>query len=272
MKTRIVSAVIFLVIFCVLYHYFEVKALLGLSALLLLGGTDEYFSLIKERVQINLKFKILFLVNAVGLFISIFDSQQLFICWFILSWIAFASYFVFQTTEKNLDETFFAQSFICLAFVYCVLIPSLMGKLIMGPYGKELFFMTLILVFSGDTAAYFFGKFFGKSKLHPSISPNKTKVGSLFGLIFSGIAAGVCSLLLFNGSYFWYFIGIGFLGGALGQAGDLFESHLKRFSGKKDSGIIMPGHGGFLDRFDGVYFVIPLMFSLQTYFLTELVF
>lgn len=106
----------------------------------------------------------------------------------------------------------------------------------------------------GDTGAYFGGRVFGRHKLCPSVSPNKTVEGSIFGLI-SSLLGGLIA-------HFWLLPSLGLLesvvlaciAGAIGQLGDLSESLIKRSCGVKDSGKIIPGHGGLLDRIDSLLF------------------
>lgn len=117
------------------------------------------------------------------------------------------------------------------------------------------------VVFAGDTGAYFAGRFLGRHKLYEKISPKKTIEGSLGGLVASVGAAFVVRALLLADLDVGLTVLLGLLGGALGQVGDLVESTLKRSCGVKDSGKILPGHGGMLDRVDGLVFAMPL-FSL----------
>jgi phosphatidate cytidylyltransferase len=115
-------------------------------------------------------------------------------------------------------------------------------------------FVVLALMFSwlSDTSAYFAGRFLGKHKLYEAVSPKKTIEGAIGGLLFGvlGALAGhffyLRSLPVSDG------IGLAVIAGALGQAGDLGESLLKRSVGVKDSGGIVPGHGGILDRVDAL--------------------
>lgn len=123
--------------------------------------------------------------------------------------------------------------------------------------------LLIAVVWGGDTGAYFGGKYLGKRKLAPRMSPNKTLEGALCGLVAS-VGLG----LLIN---FIYLGELGplptialasALGGAFGQMGDLVESTFKRFAHVKDSGKIFPGHGGFLDRVDGVLFAAPMIWFI----------
>ena len=113
-----------------------------------------------------------------------------------------------------------------------------------------------------DTAAYSGGRKLGKHKLAPVVSPKKTVEGAIFGFIF-GIATFVLlgHFLLPNipVKYFWI---CGLIVSIFGQLGDLVESRFKRDSGVKDTSTILPGHGGFLDRFDSLIFVSPFLYGL----------
>lgn len=119
----------------------------------------------------------------------------------------------------------------------------------------------------GDTFAYFFGTHFGKAKLLEAVSPKKTVLGGVAGLVGSMLTAGVFGFLWlqdvpgYEVSWIWA-VGLGLVLGAVGQVGDLAESVLKRESGVKDSGAILPGHGGVLDRLDGLYFTVPVAFLM----------
>jgi phosphatidate cytidylyltransferase len=121
--------------------------------------------------------------------------------------------------------------------------------------GAGLVVMTLMVAWFSDTAGYFVGKSLGGPKLYPSVSPNKTWSGAIGGLIGSSLGAAL--------AHFWYLgehlpLGRGILAailaGAFGQAGDLCESLMKRSAGIKDSGGMLPGHGGILDRLDAMMF------------------
>lgn len=116
--------------------------------------------------------------------------------------------------------------------------------------------LTMVLAWGSDTSAYFVGRKFGKTKLAPRISPKKTIEGSAGGLAASVVGAVVMSFFL-PGLGPIDAIALGILAGAAGQAGDLLMSVLKRSSGVKDSGGILPGHGGILDRVDALAFTGP---------------
>ncbi|ASN05701.1 phosphatidate cytidylyltransferase [Virgibacillus necropolis] len=120
-------------------------------------------------------------------------------------------------------------------------------------------FYVLLVIWATDTGAYFFGRAFGKRKLWPMISPNKTIEGAVGGILLS-VIVGVL-FQLFTSFHFSMIIVIGvtILVSIFGQIGDLVESAFKRYYGVKDSGDILPGHGGILDRLDSLLFVLPVL-------------
>lgn len=126
--------------------------------------------------------------------------------------------------------------------------------------GAGLVVMTLAIAWLSDTFAYFFGKGLGGPKLYPAVSPNKTWSGGVGGVVGSMTAAVVTSLVLVPALPPVPAVVVAAVAGAYGQAGDFCESALKRSAGIKDSGGILPGHGGILDRIDALLFVAPAVY------------
>lgn len=137
-------------------------------------------------------------------------------------------------------------------------------------YNEKILITIFILIWTNDTFAYLVGKNFGKRKLFPSVSPKKTVEGFIGGLLFTII----CSFLLSQNYietkniYIWVIIAV--IVSIFSTLGDLIESKLKRVAGIKDTGTIMPGHGGILDRLDSIIFVIPFinLFYLILYYVS----
>ncbi len=129
----------------------------------------------------------------------------------------------------------------------------------LGSHSRYIFLL-LAIVWCGDTGAYFGGRSFGKHKLAPTLSPKKTWEGSISGLIASVIGGLVVNALFANslGSLV-FMVSCALVTGSFAQAGDLVESSFKRFAGVKDSGTIFPGHGGLLDRVDGLLLGAPVL-------------
>lgn len=131
-------------------------------------------------------------------------------------------------------------------------------------YGMSLVFFFLFLIWTTDSGAYFVGRQFGKHKLWPSISPNKTVEGALGGIVAAIVVGSILYAFMSNAfsSYMEALFAI-FLISVFGQLGDLVQSALKRHYGVKDSGKILPGHGGLLDRFDSLLFVMVILHLFQ---------
>ena len=123
----------------------------------------------------------------------------------------------------------------------------------------ELVFWAFVVTWSTDIFAYFAGRAIGGPKLAPRISPNKTWAGLAGGVIGAGVAGALVASMLDLGAPYTF---VGGVMGVIAQAGDLFESWVKRRAGVKDSGSIIPGHGGVLDRLDGLLAVVIATFAL----------
>lgn len=125
--------------------------------------------------------------------------------------------------------------------------------------GLGLLMFALGIVWLTDSGAYIFGRAFGKHKLWPAISPNKTWEGSIGGVLIAMVFAAIYTYFVPLGHGIPMMLTIAFVLSIWGQLGDLAESALKRYYGVKDSGKILPGHGGILDRFDSLLFVLPML-------------
>jgi phosphatidate cytidylyltransferase len=147
-------------------------------------------------------------------------------------------------------------------------VPLLMAHFILirqAQWGILWIFFILVIAFAGDTSAYYVGRLLGKHKLFPEVSPGKTVEGTI-GLV----AGSVVAALLFRQFFFpmipvAHVAIIGLVGSVVGQLGDLSESALKRVAGVKDSGALLPGHGGILDRVDSLMFIAPFIYYYQEF-------
>ena len=162
---------------------------------------------------------------------------------------------------QNLSTIFF--SFFYIGIPYALLVAIAWWT---GEYQPLLVIGLLLMVWLNDTGAYFSGKFLGKHKLAPKISPKKTWEGLVGGVIAAIITSQILAIYIpdYTPSQ-WFVMG---LISSLGILGDLVESMFKRGADIKDSGNIMPGHGGILDRFDAFAFVVPIVFIYFYFFVT----
>lgn len=127
--------------------------------------------------------------------------------------------------------------------------------------GAGLALLTLLCAWFSDTGGYFFGKYIGGPKLYPAVSPNKTWAGAVGGAIGSMLAAVFASTVFLKTLPLGAGVAVALVAGVMGQLGDLAESVLKRSAGVKDSGAILPGHGGILDRVDALLFCALVIYG-----------
>jgi len=127
--------------------------------------------------------------------------------------------------------------------------------------GRFVLLMAAAVTWLNDTLAFAGGKLFGRHKLYPAVSPNKTWEGSVAGMLGSILGAFLVKWLFWQAVSDTALIAFALVGGVLGQLGDLAESVFKRAYGVKDSGSILPGHGGMLDRIDAFLFVAPFAWA-----------
>ena len=159
---------------------------------------------------------------------------------------------------------------ICLCvmagFVVPFLLSSLIRILVMSRIGRYMVLIPFVVAFTSDSGAYFAGRFFGRHKLAPVISQHKTIEGAVGGVICAVVGMIIyCVVLQFVFDFqvkYGYAVIYGLLGSLVGILGDLCFSVIKRQTGIKDYGNLIPGHGGVLDRFDSMMMVGPLMESL----------
>ena len=162
---------------------------------------------------------------------------------------------------KNIDEALPSSAVAVLATLY---VGMLGGSLIRlrndFETGPQLVAFLLFVVWLGDAGAYYVGKSLGKHKLSPRISPKKTVEGLAGGIVASAVAATVIHFVFLPELPLLHAMVIGPILAVAGVIGDLAESMWKRSAAVKDSGTLIPGHGGFLDRFDSILFTAPILY------------
>jgi phosphatidate cytidylyltransferase len=166
-------------------------------------------------------------------------------------------YLVVDSSKRGMDASTLARiTAVTSAWVF---VPLFLGHAVtVRSFGPQALIFLMILVMAGDAAAYFVGSAIGKHKLSPKISPNKSIEGSVGGLVVTALCGVVFSSLLgLPHSPVGAFV-IAALVNVVAQVGDLAESALKRAAGVKDSGNLIPGHGGMLDRVDSFIPTLPL--------------
>ena len=162
-----------------------------------------------------------------------------------------------QTTLSSYSKYIYLIGYIILPFLLITKIPF--GKV---GYNPKIIISIFILIWTNDTFAYIVGKSIGKRKLFEKVSPKKTIEGFVGGVVFAVLASYIISKyyieIVESNTFIWIITAL--IVSIFGTIGDLIESKFKRIAGVKDSGRIMPGHGGILDRLDSVIFATPIIF------------
>ncbi len=266
MLTRTITGAFF-ILFIVAGIYFNPTIALLLFTFITLLATDEFYGLTKKSK--NLKpFRFLGTLTAVSLMLIlglIIQNDIDFKIVFIPILLMFLT-FIFEIYKKN-DTPFINIGYTLLGIFYIVIPFAMLFHLgyysqtsFSENYNYQIILGFFILLWTNDTGAYLSGRFFGKHKLFERISPKKTWEGSIGGGILTLILAYVLSIFFTNLTLTnWLVIGV--LIAVFGDLGDLVESMLKRSLGVKDSGKLLPGHGGILDRFDGLLLSVPFVYS-----------
>lgn len=260
MLTRIVSSIVCLPIFILFVIFGGLPLKLGILVISLIGMYEFYHAFSLEKKIIS--YIGYFIAVIYGLFIeSIIDHQYYFSALISLFIIILLIYSVLNHKKAKPVEgiiVFFGFFYVCFMMSHVYLIREY-------AYGYLFIWLIFISAWGCDTGAYFTGVTMGKHKLIPDLSPKKTIEGSIGGIL----TAFIISLLY--GYFIQRFVQvdnnilllcgiIGIFGSILSQFGDLIASAIKRYTGIKDFGHLIPGHGGILDRFDSVLLTAPLVY------------
>lgn len=264
---RVLSALAAVGILGLAYYVGEITGLVFLSFLICTVGTWEYNSLTIRRINHKPASLLFQALAPVGLALAIWSHKYANAA--LVTLIAFnlaALLWVMRGWSENSKVLQLAQM-TGLGYLYTVFLPGFAISTLQVPDGLIWFLLLLLVTFAGDTFAYFGGLTFGKHKLMPELSPKKSIEGALFGLVGSVLMSLIYTHYLIP-EIPKLAVGVwAVFASFLCQTGDLFESLLKREANVKDSGRIMPGHGGVLDRLDGVYFGAPAIYLLYSFYL-----
>lgn len=178
----------------------------------------------------------------------------------VIAVLAPGLYFLFRFGDMDSAAPRWAYAITSIFYCGFMATTLAMAKRDFGDHGGDVVLLVLLLAWLGDTGAYFAGRFLGNRKLYPEVSPKKTWAGAYGGLAGSLVAAAGMKMLRLHHLDWLDVVLIAVPGSALGQLGDLVESLIKRSVGVKDSGALLPGHGGILDRIDAVLFIAPYVY------------
>jgi len=248
-------------LFCLIYFGNEdvFSVLILLAAL---AGIHEYGAIAFGPGRIQEKGEIFFFGTMI-LFTAVAGEPAFLLAVVTLSILGVFMFDLLRVRKQPFDTETTAK--IVLGLAYVPLLISHFIFLRQEEQGMQWIFFVLMLAFSGDIAAFYIGRKFGSRKLLPSVSPGKTVEGIL-GLVTGSLAG--CLLfrwLFFPSLSMMHAAVLAVVGSVIGQLGDLSESAIKRSAGVKDSGTILPGHGGILDRLDCLLFIVPFVYYYQRF-------
>lgn len=263
--TRTLSAIVAVLLLFAIYYFLQIPGLRLICYFAVLVGGFELISILLPKSTGKFH-KALFYVMLLLIFHVAANYPAFAVVAFAVITVLFLVLSLLgQQQFPELETLIQYQAKSVLGFVYLGLLPSYAYRLFDLNNGLIWFLTLLGVVFAGDIGAYLVGVLIGKHKINPRLSPKKTWEGALGGLIGSSIAGFACS-------YFLPQIQVNALlvtalcAGLVAQFGDFFESLMKRVADVKDSGHLMPGHGGVLDRIDGVLFASPVIMMVASLF------
>lgn len=262
MLTRTITAIVALLVFIGVIAAGNPVFTIAMAAIILFMVYEVSGAIAKSNAVKVSGFITCFLMLA-GIYFNAVDIA-------LVASIVIAMIFVIVLHGKTqYTEMFSMQLMTLYVTVFMSYVPRMFSEM-----GLAVMALVFIIAWGSDTAAYFCGTFFGKHKLIPKVSPKKTVEGSVGAVICTAL---LCALYLFildkcgvafaevtAGNYIGIAV-VGFVASVLSQLGDLAASAIKRDAGIKDYGKIFPGHGGFMDRFDSVVFIAPVVYYLCVY-------
>lgn len=255
---RVFTAIILIPFAVFIIFKGNITILYWFTATISIGSLLEYYALVGIK-----DFSQRFIGAIFGIIIftcTVFFERYLFIAYAIFFCIFFSYLLLVFELEGFLKKA----GEHAVGMLYFPLLSGFILKVSLLNNGRIWLFLLLLVNWATDSFAYFIGTQFGKHKL-TIISPKKSVEG-LIGGIFGGILSVFVVNYFFLYDHRWHFLLLlGLLGSIVGQMGDIFESAIKRSVGAKDSGNIIPGHGGFMDRFDSLYFTGPLFYLFIKY-------
>lgn len=269
LKQRVIFGVIGAV-FAILLLYFAsvsiIGAILGIISLIALYEFYGVTNIIKKNFIFALTGFVFSVLATYG--VVKYDIGALLYLPFALIGYIFISMILMVFTHKKStfsenSAAFMGTLYISIFFMHMLLIRQL-------EMGKILIWVLFICAWSTDTFAYFAGRFFGKHKLCPNVSPKKTVEGAIGGILGSVVCTFLYVYIISKvnnfGANYMYALILSIVASVFSQLGDLSASCIKRDNNAKDYGHLIPGHGGILDRFDSCLLIAPLVYYILLYF------
>ncbi|TXB65467.1 phosphatidate cytidylyltransferase [Vicingus serpentipes] len=265
MLTRAITGTFFVLTLLAAMYFGQLSTFILFFTIVLLG-TDEFYNLVKKSKEVN-PIKIIGIIISIFLF-SIFalvTQNQIELKYFVIPLGLSFLIFLIELYRKskfpfvNIAYTLLASIYVALPFALLYHLGFYQNNQFQADFSYHILWGFFFILWANDTGAYLSGRFFGKHKLFERISPKKTWEGSIGGGIL-GLAVAYISSIYFTELNLVEWIIVAIITVIFGGLGDLVESMLKRSLNIKDSGNILPGHGGILDRFDGLFLSVPFIY------------
>lgn len=260
-KQRWIAAVVGVALLATIYYFFGHWGLVGITVAVATVAYSEFLEFSKGVTGPVSKWIVSALGGLLCLWLSLdwpgaFPALYLAVLAVSLRglWLAHNAENILQGFQ-HVQARVFGLVYFC---VFLAFVPRIHAMV----YGPALFVLLLGIIWIGDTGAYYGGKLFGKHKLSPLVSPGKTLEGSASALVFCAIWAIAMQVYALPHLPAYKVVLISLLTSVVAQAGDLIESLMKRAYGVKDSGSLIPGHGGVFDRFDSLILAAPFFYVL----------
>ena len=275
MKTRVISSLAGIALLLVILTAFHKVTFNIIAVIVYLISLWEIRGTFKEK-NTDVVYVVLAVLGAYFLLQPYVPQvNHMFIVWFVMTAFAAAVVFNFHTIDfKNVSASLLFGIYVLMGFYSILNMKTNMPYATFGWDSTFMFISCCTIAWGADVFAYFAGYFFGKHKLAPTLSPKKTKEGAVGGTLL-GVFCAFTTALVLNG------MGVvkvdvaamaiySLIASIIGQFGDLAMSSIKRIVGIKDYGTVFPGHGGILDRFDSIMFVLPFTY-LFTVFINSII-
>lgn len=250
LKTRVISGVIGLILLIGLVLIGGLPFKIGLLACSIIAFLEMKNALSHVDVKLDLAMGALAILS---IFAESTFMNQMVISYYVIFYIAVFSFLFLKKSYTEITAFVFTILYIPVSFFTMSLIDDV-------AYIGLIF----VIAFATDSFAYLVGSTIGKHKLIPSISPNKSVEGAIGGVLGS-VVFSLIYLKIFSDVSVINVLIISIIGSVISQSGDLVASKIKRITGIKDYGKLIPGHGGIMDRFDSVILLTPTIFLLYTY-------
>jgi phosphatidate cytidylyltransferase len=263
-RKRLPTALVILAIVFVCIQYLPSLGFLIAVQIVVLAALLEFYYLPRKKNIFPHKVLGCLLALAIGVTFYLADVSLVIV---LYAWLLVAGIY-FVASINSLEKMMHFPRMIALTFFGAVYVSLTLNHIfwIREEFGPFFVYFLLLTIVAGDSAAFTFGKLFGKHPMTPMASPKKTWEGSVTGLLFACMGGVVVHFTLLRETSLWKAIVFAFLIHAVAQISDPLESLFKRASGVKDSSNILPGHGGFLDRIDSLILAAPFFYYLLTFF------